>query len=504
MHKKVILLLILIVLPVLALVGYFAYQSIHNEKIIRQFQITELGNSRISQITQQINEQLQLKQAELSAVADYLDLDGHAIERFLDENRETSHLFVIQSNKLLYPDTSQTLSQSNARFASLAEVYINDNSLLSAPVISEGNSPNEGWLFIQNNTLQQLLFWKKTRGVIFGFEVSYVKFIADIMTEIDITTTDATIQVFDNGKLLMQSGNDNAVNAEQLIVSQNLNYPLNQWQINYYQANSRLTQQFNQLVWIILTVTFAVILLLVIILYREMTRSMRLASQQVQFVGQVSHELKTPLTNISLYAEMLKEYELADEPQAQRYLGVITNECRRLTRLIQNVLSFSKTPKLNVSETSSKQIIETLIATFSPSFISKSIHINSQLDNNTTFTCDVDMLMQILSNFMSNAEKYAADGKQVDIISQSNDKQVIFTIKDYGNGIANSELKHIFKPFYRIHNQISEGVSGTGIGLAIAKQLADNLGATIDVTSNNQGSQFSLHLPLNQTAKATA
>lgn len=502
MHKKIILLLTLIILPVLGMIGYFFYQSTANEKIIRQYQLTELANSRINQIARQINERLQIKQAELSAVADYLDLNAVTIQQFLAENQDTNQLFIIEGNKLLYPDNTTTLSQRQTQFANRVEIYVNDPSLLTTPIIKEGETPSEGWLLTQNNSLQQLIFWRNTRGLIFGFEVSYVKFIADIMADIDIETNEATIQVFDNGRLLMQSGNDTAVTNELLMVSRALDYPLNQWQINYYHNASGLTQSLDTLLWLVLASIFAVILLFTIILYREMTRNMRLASQQVQFVGQVSHELKTPLTNISLYAEMLKEYELTDEPQAQRYLGVITSECKRLTRLIQNVLNFSKTPKLNNSQTTTKIVIDNLVATFSPSFISKSIQINTDIKDDIVFDCDVDMLTQILSNFMSNAEKYTAEGKQVDISVSEKDAQLIFSVKDYGKGIANSELKSIFKPFYRVHNHISEGVSGTGIGLAIAKQLADNLGATITVESSTQthhhGSVFSLILPINK------
>jgi len=93
-------------------------------------------------------------------------------------------------------------------------------------------------------------------------------------------------------------------------------------------------------------------------------------------------------------------------------------------------------------------------------------------------------------------EKYAADGKQVDISSAIDQQQFSLKIRDYGKGIARSERKRIFQPFYRINNQLTEGVSGTGIGLAIAKQQAELLGGSLEIVNVSQGTCFQLKLPL--------
>ncbi|EIQ87256.1 histidine kinase-, DNA gyrase B-, and HSP90-like ATPase family protein [Yersinia pestis PY-98] len=219
----------------------------------------------------------------------------------------------------------------------------------------------------------------------------------------------------------------------------------------------------------------------------------------MSFVGQVSHELKTPLTNITLYAEMLQELqpEQSVPPTAeQRYLEVILNESQRLSRLIQNILSFTKAPKLHLQTVALRPLLNKIYHTFIPAFSAKNMELVLIINTDIHLTTDVDRLTQIISNFLSNAEKYASQGKRVELIGEQADDRVLIHVRDYGNGIAAKELKAIFQPFYRVKSHITEGVSGTGIGLTIASQLAASLQGEISVTSNPAGSCFTLKLPM--------
>ena len=222
---------------------------------------------------------------------------------------------------------------------------------------------------------------------------------------------------------------------------------------------------------------------------------MRLAKQQVSFVGQVSHEFKTPLTNITLYSEMLSEY-LEDEPAPiPDYLHIISAESKRLTRLVQNVLTFNKPNSVNIRSVDLTLLLKQIYHTFKPILAAKSLQLNiTKLDSDCIVNTDEDCVMQILNNFLSNAEKYAANGKQVDLSLIKSGKQVIITVRDYGEGIANHLLKQIFEPFYRVNSSITEGVSGTGIGLTIANQLANQIHGEIKVINQNPGMAFSLIL----------
>ena len=140
-------------------------------------------------------------------------------------------------------------------------------------------------------------------------------------------------------------------------------------------------------------------------------------------------------------------------------------------------------------------LIRQIYLTFKPILDAKSLQLNIiTLENDCIVNTDEDCVMQILNNFLSNAEKYAFNGKQIDLSLTRKEKQVTITVRDYGDGIANHLLKQIFEPFYRVNSSITEGVSGTGIGLTIAKQLANQIQGEIKVINQNPGMVFSLIL----------
>ena len=114
---------------------------------------------------------------------------------------------------------------------------------------------------------------------------------------------------------------------------------------------------------------------------------------------------------------------------------------------------------------------------------------------NLTLHSDRDVITQIVSNFLSNAEKYASLGRRVDLTVESGAGNVEIAVRDYGPGIAENEMPLIFRPFYRVKSAITEGVSGTGIGLTIACQLAQRLHGKIQVTAQKPGVRFTLTLP---------
>jgi len=182
--------------------------------------------------------------------------------------------------------------------------------------------------------------------------------------------------------------------------------------------------------------------------------------------------------------------------QPKRYLQVITDESQRLTRMISNVLNFSHEPRVHKREIDADDIIRQSLEHFRPSFDAKKVELNTDLNMDKPINTDPDLLEQILNNLFSNVEKYATDGKRLDISSKSAKDAYIVRIRDYGSGISKTERKHIFKPFYRIDDKITEGVSGTGIGLTIARQQAEHLGGLLQYIDVDQGACFELKLPL--------
>ena len=241
-----------------------------------------------------------------------------------------------------------------------------------------------------------------------------------------------------------------------------------------------------------------VLILLALYFYRENTRELRTASQRVTFVNQVSHELKTPLTNIRMYAEMLEDQVPQEEAKPRSYLKVITDECQRLSRLIGNVLTFAKSQRqeLQLHKTPGipDEIIRNTLDHFRPALESREFQIELNLDAALSQDVDRDLLGQILGNLIGNVEKYDSQGKYLGITSRQGNGTLEIIVQDQGPGIPASQQDDIFQPFQRLSNQLSDGVSGTGIGLSISRDLARLHGGDLTLEPSATGAKFQLTL----------
>jgi signal transduction histidine kinase len=240
---------------------------------------------------------------------------------------------------------------------------------------------------------------------------------------------------------------------------------------------------------------------LAIYLYRESTREIREAMQRVTFVNQVSHELKTPLTNIRMYAELLEE-QIPEETEKERgYLSIITSESRRLSRLIGNVLTFAREQRNGVSfnpiELMADEAIRSVLENFAPALKTKGIEVETDLRCRRPALIDRDILEQVLSNLVSNVEKYGAEGKLLKVESKRNGEELLLTVRDHGPGIPKSLREKVWKPFFRASNKLTDGVSGTGIGLSIVRTLAKAHGGSAAILPVSRGTaiQVILHAP---------
>lgn len=373
--------------------------------------------------------------------------------------------------------------------------------------ISSNKTNQQGWYMWHWGSDSNLIFWQlKANGTIVGVEMEPVRVKADLISRLPDTvpgdeSSDFRLRLLDTaGQVVYQWGNYQLSTSKDVPQQKRpLSYPLSSWALEYH------GEPFNQsaLSRYTLLLTFLgfafLISALAWFLYREQTREMRLAEQRVQFVSQVSHELKTPLTNIRMYAELLEdklEDQLGEEEQQpKRYVQVITDESKRLSRLISNVLNFSRAPRIHKRDIYPDDVVRQSIEHFAPSLEAKQIVLEVALTADQEITSDPDILEQVLNNLLSNVEKYAASGKRLDIKSEIKDEQYRLYVRDYGDGISKSERKHIFKPFYRINDKLTEGVSGTGIGLTIARQQAQHLGGSLGYIEVDQGACFEMRIP---------
>ena len=240
-------------------------------------------------------------------------------------------------------------------------------------------------------------------------------------------------------------------------------------------------------------------------LYRLGMGQIRLARQQQDFVSAVSHELKTPLTSIRMYGEMLKE-GWADEAKRQQYYAYIHDESERLTRLIENILQLASITRnglrLDLRPIAAGELVDRARAKISHQLERAGFELTVALDadvRQAVLLMDEDCFVQIVINLVDNAIKFSqtAGTKRIDIRTKSErGGRVRFSVRDYGPGVPRDQMKKIFRMFYRTESELTRETVGTGIGLAIVHQLATAMSGQVDVLNRDPGAEFGVSFPV--------
>lgn len=225
---------------------------------------------------------------------------------------------------------------------------------------------------------------------------------------------------------------------------------------------------------------------------QDITDIRRLENMRSQFVANVSHELKTPLTSIKGFAETLKIVE--DKETKERFLDIINGEADRLTTLINDILTLSdleQVREMHNEDVDVNNIIESVYIMLKPLAENKNICITKELVGNPVIEGDANKLKQMLINLVENAIKYSENNGNVKIITNIINNKVIIKVQDDGIGISREHIPRLFERFYRVDKARSRAKGGTGLGLAIVKHIVINLGGTIEVESKvNEGTTF--------------
>ncbi len=238
------------------------------------------------------------------------------------------------------------------------------------------------------------------------------------------------------------------------------------------------------------------------LLWRDVRRDLRLAEMRSQFVSSVSHELKTPLTSIRMFAETLRLRRSKDQKMQDEYLDTIVNESQRLTRLLNNVLDFSKIEKgkraYKMEPNSLPEIIRTAARAMEYPLSQQDFKLHVQIDEDMPdIRIDGDAIEQALLNLISNAMKYSGDSRDIDVKLEKTENQAVIQVIDRGIGLDPHEQKKIFNKFYRVPSPENERTAGTGLGLSLVTHIVEAHGGRLDVVSKKeQGSVFSIFLPL--------
>ncbi len=245
-----------------------------------------------------------------------------------------------------------------------------------------------------------------------------------------------------------------------------------------------------------------------IVMIHDITTIRKLEMMRREFVANVSHEIKTPLTALKGFAETLLSGALDDRETARSFLQIIYNEADRLNRLITDILQLSKMESgqylLNYSPVELKPLLEKLMKMMATQAQMKSISLHIEATEETFVEADEDLLLQILINLVSNGINYTPNGGRVTVsaeyieLPEATDLMRI-TVSDTGIGIPKQDQQRIFERFYRVDKARSRESGGTGLGLSIVKHLVELHYGSIAVDSRpGLGSNFTIELPLLQ------
>jgi signal transduction histidine kinase len=288
--------------------------------------------------------------------------------------------------------------------------------------------------------------------------------------------------------------------------SQEITSMLPKWRVAVYLADPSIIASKASARTVGIGVLVAILFLTLVVggtvVIRALQSELTMARQRTTFVANVSHELKTPLTSIRLFAELLREKRQPDPEKQRQYFDIMVSETERLTRLINNVLDFSRTQRggrrysmrpLDLvglcRETVENQRLRLEHSGFTVAFEHPAAE--------AVYTIDAEAIKQVLLNLLSNAEKYSPKEKWVKVSVAATSSAITIHVLDHGIGVPEKDEENIFKPFFRVDDSLTAAVRGTGLGLTISRQIIQDHGGDILYKSNKPlGSDFTIMLPL--------
>ena len=258
---------------------------------------------------------------------------------------------------------------------------------------------------------------------------------------------------------------------------------------------------------IFISILSVILIVGVIIVFRNIRKEMELARIKSDFVSNVSHELRTPLSLISMFAETLEMDRVKTEEKKKEYYSVISKEAGRLSRIVNKILSFSKIEagkrEYRFSKININNLIKDVIKTYQFHLQNNNFKFSFESDPAIPeIDADYEAVSEAVINLLENAIKYSIDKKEIIIVTGKEGNSVYVEISDKGIGINEENQKKIFEKFYRVSDGLVHNTKGTGLGLTLVKHIMDAHHGEIKVKSKlNEGSSFKLIFSTNNFQK---
>jgi signal transduction histidine kinase len=231
-------------------------------------------------------------------------------------------------------------------------------------------------------------------------------------------------------------------------------------------------------------------------------REVRVAELKSNFVASVSHDLKTPLALIQLFAETLELGRVRTPERAQEYYRIINGESKKLTRLIENILDFSRMEAglrpYRMEPADLSESVNTVLSRMETQFSQGHFKVTPKIEADLPrILADEGAAEQAIENLLANAMKYSGDNKEIVVEARRTNGHIVVSVTDHGIGISRREQGRIFRKFYRVQRELGGGPQGTGLGLAIVDHTMRGHGGYVRVESEPEcGSTFSLYFPI--------
>ena len=446
---------------------------------------------------------------------------NNSLQNFLTQNSVSQSQVPAQNYfapkaqaRSVYPKNSYALDS----YANTAQ-QVGDNLSKIVPAEAEFRQligdETDGMLarFLQDQL--RLMFWHRLKAdpnFIFGAELNLSRLVDTLQ---DLVQADPALRdevclalLDDKARPVLLSRRGFHAGWKLPLVATEIGEALPHWEVAAYLVDPARVTQAACTAELTLGLLIGVLVLAIgigsLLIVSSLNAELKLARQKTDFVSNVSHELKTPLTSIRMFSELLAEGRVQDPARQQSYLNIITAEAARLTRLINNVLDFARLEsgekRYQLQPCDLAEIVRKAAQAFRPQLEANGFKFECSLPAGALpVRGDADALAQVLLNLLSNAEKYAGTRKeisvQVDVAGSP--AQVAVRVLDRGVGVPRGSGDKIFEKFYRAHNSLSDGIQGSGLGLTIARQIARAHGGDVTYEPRPEGgSTFILRLPV--------
>ena len=507
-----ILFVVVLVLALGALLGFGIWAG-RNQEARAEREVRALLEARLNELTATASQTVSQLEGRLLILTENLPREPDRIRALTRTQPNLGRLLVLGPKRTLeFPPLDGPRSEGERRLVEESR-DLWDRGTLAHPPRDEatGRVAPHGWLARRGGDGMGLCFWRqRSDGGTVAIEIPSVTLLAQLVGHLPSTTSgkfgrpgrsgtsngDSLALLDENGAIAYRWGTFRTPLDAKPLSTLTLPVPLGAFRLAYLGPAPRIGPATTGIVAGVAALALA-ILGTGFWLYRESTRDLRQAAERVSFVNQVSHELKTPLTNVRLYADLLEDHVAPDDAVGQQRLGVLVSESQRLSRLITNILTFARRDKgrLTIHRVAGclDDAVRAVLVQFGPGFADSSTSVTFIAGAPGRVLLDVDAVCQMLGNLLSNVEKYAA-GRDVEIKTNREGSEAIVTVHDQGPGIPEAERERIFEPFVRLQGHAHEGVPGTGIGLSIARDLARMHGGDLRVENTERGACFRLSL----------